>query len=147
MEDTTWKVSEREGEFRLTVRVESDVRPKRTLVWEGHIKVTESGGASLDRMNLMGIEGENAEEGEKPGAKESSRVLRDLILDNTTNSGSASLIIKKVARACRTDSHRLEEVLEERAARNLRERTRRDETTRELRELTQLGEKQGAGKR
>ena len=87
-------------------------------------------------MHLAGIDGEGSGEGEKPARE---RVLRDLILDNTTNSGSVSELIGKVSSACRRDSQRLEKILLEREERASREKSRKENLTMELRELAAMG--------
>ena len=135
---TRWKIrtGDRDDLFHLDIQVESEVRPNRTLVWEGRIKVTGNGYAQVERMHLAGIDGEGSGEGEKP---EREKVLRDLILDNTTNSGSVGELIGKVANACRRDSQRLEKILLEKEEKASREKSRRESVTMELRELAAMG--------
>ena len=135
---TKWKIraGDRDDQFHLDIQVESDVRPNRTLVWEGRIRVTGEGYAVVERMHLAGIDGEGAGEEEKPARE---RVMRDLILDNTTNSRSVSEIIEKVASACRRDSQRLEKILLEQEERTSRDKSRRENLTMELRELAAMG--------
>ena len=134
MNETTWTLTELDGKFQLNVQVDSTVRDDRTLLWEGQMKVTGQGHATLARMHLAGISGKGTDKGEQPGA--SGRVLRDLILDNTTNSGSPGEIIQKVVRACEQDTKRLETILADRASQEYEDRARAAETIREIRELT-----------
>ena len=142
MNNPRWLVLEKNGRFYLNVRVESEIRPQRELLWQGEIRISDNGGPSLPRMHLEGIEGEGSRPDEQPSASPGERVLRDLILDNCTNSGTLREIIRKVARACCQDTQRLEDVLAARAARDERATTRAEETARDLRELIELGTQQ-----
>ena len=145
MSNTRWLVLEENEKFWLRIRVEPEIRPGRELIWEGRIKVTPEGYASIPRMHLAGIQGEGSLKSEQPGDEGSSRVLRDLIMDNTTNSGSVSDIIQKVKENCERDSQRFEEVLADRARRQAREDLRAGETTRLLHELAQIRTEQTHG--
>lgn len=145
MSRARWQIQEEDDKFTLEVMVESGVRENRVLIWRGRIGIGSSGWPSLSRMHLAGIEGEGADESKRPG-KQRDRVLRDLLMDNCTNSGGVREIMEKVAAACERDSQKFEDLMAAQAERDKRERMKSEATTRELRELASAGVQGEAGR-
>ena len=138
MSNPRWQVEERDGKFLLEVRVDSDARPDRELVWEGEIAIGHSGGPSLGRIDLKGVVGPGSREDEQPGVKR-DHPLNNMVLDNSTNSGRIRDIIRRTVRKCVEDSSRFEEIQASRAKREDREQRRAEETAGQLRELAMAG--------